>query len=114
VAGKRVVVVRDGGPPWLPTLRIMCDVDVVEVGPRPTAEDLAAIRDAWGGDVVVMTDARQLVPWSAAWPDPWLRTRLARWPHSLYPSFSPIRFTSDVWLGTIDDDGSVTPLPPPQ
>ena len=35
VAGKRVVVVRDGGPPWLPTLRIMCDVDVVEVGPRP-------------------------------------------------------------------------------
>jgi nucleotide-binding universal stress UspA family protein len=114
VAGKRVVVVRDAGPPWLPTLRIMCDVDVVEVGPRPTAEDLAAIRDAWGGDVVVMTDARQLVPWSAAWPDPWLRTRMARWPHSLYPSFSPIRFTSDVWLGTIDGDGSVTPLAPPE
>ena len=114
VAGKRVVVVREVGPPWLPTLRIMCDVDVVEVGPRPTAEDLAAIRDAWGGDVLVMTDARQLVPWSAAWPDPWLRARLARWPHSLYPSFSPIRFTSDIWLGTIDDDGSVTPLPPPQ
>ena len=113
VAGKRVVVVRDAGPPWLPTLRIMCDVDVVEVGPRPTAEELAAIRDAWGGDVLVMTDARQLVPWSGDWPDPWLRTRMARWPHSLYPSFAPIRFTSDVWLGTIDDDGSVTPLAPP-
>ena len=113
VTGKRVVVVRDGGPPWLPTLRIMCDVDVVEVDPRPTAEELARIRDAWGGDVLVMTDARQLVPWAAAWPDPWLRTPLARWPHSLYPSFSPIRFTSDVWLGTIDPDGSVTPLAPP-
>ncbi len=113
VAGKRVVVVRDAGPPWLPTLRIMCDVDVVEVGPRATADELAGIRDAWGGEVVVMTDARQLVPWSGSWPDPWLRTRMARWPHSLYPSFAPIRFTSDVWLATVEPDGSVTPLPPP-
>jgi hypothetical protein len=112
VAGKRVVVVREVGPPWLPTLRIMCDVDVVEVSPRATAEELAAIRDAWGGDVLVMTDARELVPWSAAWPDAWLRTPMARWPHSLYPSFSPIRFTSNVWLGSIEEDGSVTPLAP--
>jgi hypothetical protein len=113
VAGTRVVVVREVGPPWLPTLRIMCDADVVEVTGRPTAEELAEIRDAWGGEVLVMTDARQLVPWSTSWPDPWLRTRMARWPHSLYPSYSPIRFTSDVWLGTVGDDGSVTPLPPP-
>jgi len=84
------------------------------VGPRATSDELAEIRDAWGGDVLVMTDARQLVPWSGAWPDPWLRTRMARWPHSLYPSFAPIRFTSDVWLGTIEPDGSVTPVDPPE
>ncbi len=112
VAGTRVVVVRDGGPPWLPTLRIMCDVDVVEVGPRATAEQLAGIRDAWGGEVLVMTDDRKLLPWAAAWPEPWLRTPMTRWPHSLYPSLAPIRFTSDVWLATIDSDGSVTPVAP--
>jgi Dolichyl-phosphate-mannose-protein mannosyltransferase len=113
VAGTRVIVVRDDGPPWLPTLRIMCDVDVVEVGPKATQDELAAIRDAWGGDVLVMTDARELVPWSGARPDPWVRTPMARWPHSLYPSLAPIRYTSDLWLATIEPDGSVTPLAPP-
>ena len=113
VSGTRVIVVRDDGPPWLPTLRIMCDVDVVEVGPKATEDELAAIRDAWGGDVLVMTDARELVPWSGAWPDPWVRTPMARWPHSLYPSLAPIRYTSDLWLATIEPDGSVTPLAPP-
>ncbi|MCU0262137.1 MAG: glycosyltransferase family 39 protein [Candidatus Nanopelagicales bacterium] len=112
VAGTRVVVVREVGPPWLPTLRIMCDVDVVEVGPRPTRGDLAAIRDAWGGEVVVFTDSRELVPWSTTWPEAWSSTPMARWPHSLYPSLSPIRFDSDLWLGTIEEDGSVTPLAP--
>ncbi len=112
VEGKRVVVVREVGPPWLPTLRIMCDVDVVEVGPRPTPEDLAAIRGAWGGEVLVFTDSRQLVPWSTTWPEAWSSTRMARWPHSLYPSFSPIRFRSDLWVGTIEEDGSVTPVAP--
>ncbi|HYN56291.1 MAG TPA: glycosyltransferase family 39 protein [Motilibacterales bacterium] len=113
VTGRPVVVVRDAGPPWLPTLRIMCDVDVVEVGPRASAEELAEIREVWGEDVLVLTDARQLVPWSGAWPDPWLSTRMARWPHSLYPSRSPIRFTSEVWIATVEQDGSVTPLAPP-
>ena len=112
VAGTRVVVVREVGPPWLPTLRIMCDVDVVEVGPRPTRGDLAAIRDAWGGEVVVFSDSRELVPWSTTGPEAWSSTPMARWPHSLYPSFSPIRFDSDLWLGTIEEDGSVTPLAP--
>jgi hypothetical protein len=114
VAGKRVVVVRDAGPPWLPTLRIVCDVDVVEVGPSATPAELARIRDAWGGDVVVLTDASQLVAWSGAAPEPWSTTAIARWPHSLRPSFSPIRFTSDVWLATIDADGTLTPMAPPE
>ena len=113
VAGRPVVVVRDAGPPWLPTLRIMCDVDVVEVGPRTSAEELAQIRAVWGQDMLVLTDAGELIGWSGARPDPWLRTRMARWPHSLYPSKSPIRFTSDVWIGTVAEDGSVTPLAPP-
>lgn len=110
VTGTRVIVVRDAGPPWLPTLRIMCDVDVVEVGPRVTAGELAEIRDAWGGQVLVMTDAGELLPWSGPMPDPWLRTPMTRWPHSLYPSLAPIRFTSDVWLATMESDGSVLPV----
>ena len=36
VRGSRVVVVRGAEPPLLPTLRIVCDVDVVEVAAPPT------------------------------------------------------------------------------
>jgi len=108
--GKQVVVVREVGPPWLPTVRIMCDADVVEVGPGATAEDLASIREAWAGDVYVLTDAGDLLPWAGAAPEPWLSQRMSRWPHSLFPSLSPVRFRTDLWIGTIEQDGSVTPV----
>ena len=110
VAGKRVVVVREVGPPWLPTLRIMCDADVVEVGPGATAEDLAGIRAVWGEGVLVLTDAGELLPWADEEPEPWLSQRMARWPHSLFPSLSPVRFRTDLWIATIERDGSVTPV----
>ena len=114
VEGKRVVVVRNGGPPWLPTLRIMCDADVVEIGPGTTAEELAAIRRAWGGEVLVLTDTKQRLPWVDDWPGPWLSRQMARWPHSLSPSLRPVRFTTNVWLGQVLENGSVEPLPAPQ
>ncbi|MGB7982792.1 MAG: hypothetical protein WCF36_18580, partial [Candidatus Nanopelagicales bacterium] len=111
VQGGRVVVVRGQSPPWLPTLRIRCDADVVEVGPDTSRAELAAIRAAWGEDVVAFTDKPDLVPWASAPSGPWLSVPMARWPHSLFPSRSPVRFDSAVWLGQIEADGSVTPLP---
>ena len=108
--GKRVVVVREVGPPWLPTVRIMCDADVVEVGPGTSAADLASIRAVWGEDVWVLSDAGEVLPWADEAPEPWLSQRMARWPHSLFPSLSPVRFRTDLWIATIEDDGSVTPV----
>jgi hypothetical protein len=35
---------------------------------------------------------------------------MARWPHSLYPSLQPVRFTSWFWVGSIGPDGAVTPV----
>lgn len=113
VRGKRVVVAREYGPPWLPTVRIMCDADVVEVG-RPTSGELAQIRQAWGGDVVVLTDVGELLPWAAGEPPaPWSRRAMARWPHSLFPSLSPVRFRTDLWIATVGADGTVAPVPSP-
>ncbi len=110
VQGGRVVVVRGSSPPWLPTLRIRCDADVVEVGPGTTREELGAIRAVWGEDVVVFTDQGDLLPWSDAPQDPWLSAPMSRWPHSLFPSLRPVRFGSNLWLATINPDGSTTPV----
>lgn len=111
--GGRVVVVRKSGPPWLPTVRIMCDADVVEV--RSDAADpatLARIREAWGDDVLVLADSGEAVPWADEQPDPWFSGRMARWPHSLFPTFAPVRFRTDLWIATIEEDGFLTPVPP--
>jgi hypothetical protein len=106
----RVVAVRQADPPLLPTLRIMCDADVIEV-PGPVDEaTLARIRAAWGGaPVLVATYASGAVPWPAS-VGPTFSTPMARWPHTLYPSLTPVRFTSELWVGAVESDGSVTPL----
>ncbi len=83
---------------------------MVEVGPGTSREELAAIRAVWGEDVLLFTDQGDLVPWTSAPAEPWLSVPMARWPHSLFPSLSPVRFDSSVWLGQIEADGSVTPL----
>ncbi len=114
VRARPVVVVREYGPPWLPTVRIMCGSDVVEVRGPTDAGTLAALRDAWRGEALVLTDVGELVPWGpAGQPEPWLRLAMARWPHSLFPSGSPVRFRTDLWIASIDADGTVTPVPSP-
>ena len=108
--GQRVVAVRGSDPPLLPTLRIVCDADVIEVRGPLTEDELAVIRRAWGGAPVLVTAYTQdEIPWPAGQPAT-VTTPMARWPHSLYPSRSPIRYTSSVWLGTIGADGRVTPV----
>jgi hypothetical protein len=59
--------------------------------------------------VLVATLSDDAIEWPAG-ADPTVSEPIARWPHSLYPSYSPIRFTSDLWLGTIGDDGTITPV----
>jgi hypothetical protein len=111
VQSQQVVVVRAAEPPLLPTVRIMCDADVVEV-PAPADEQaLAELAGAWGGQpVLVVTGTEGSIPWPEGAP-PTLRTPMARWPHSLYPSLRPVRFTSELWVGTVNPDGTVVPVP---
>jgi hypothetical protein len=112
VAGGRVLVVRGADPPWLPTLRIACDADVVELPGPAGPEDLAAVRAAWGGgDVFVLAASPRSVRWPVGEP-PTFATPVARWPHAIQPSNAPIRFTSSLWLGRIAEDGSVVPVAP--
>jgi hypothetical protein len=108
VGSSRVVVVRGQDPPLLPTLRIMCDADVVEVPAPGDAEVLRRIRQAWGGgEVHIVGYTSDAPPWPGA-GTPALVTPLARWPHGLEPPVSPIRFEGRTWVGRIAPDGTVT------
>ncbi len=112
VQGSRVAVVRGADPPWLPTLRIACDADVIELPGPVGPEDLAAVRAAWGGgDVLVLAASPRSVRWPVGQP-PTFASPIARWPHAIVPSNAPIRFTSSLWLGRIAEDGSVEPITP--
>jgi hypothetical protein len=112
VQGGRVAVVRGADPPWLPTLRIVCDADVVELRAPVSAARLAEVRRAWGGgEVFVLASS----PSSLAWPagrSATFVTPMARWPHAILPSRSAIRYSSSLWLGRIAEDGAVEPVRP--
>ncbi len=111
VAGRPVVVARPSGPPLLPTLRVVCDVDAIEVPRAITPDDLAAAGRAWPGrDVLVASFVPEAVPWQGQTPAPSSTTPMQRWPHSINRPAEPVRFTSDLWLGLVDPTGSVTPL----
>lgn len=110
-AGARVVVLRGEEPPLLPTIRTRCDADVVEVHTPVTADTLAELRSAWGGDeVYVVAGNRESGPWPTSAP-PTIAARIARWPHSLRAGGDPLHYTTYLWVGTIGDDGQLMPAP---
>jgi hypothetical protein len=109
--GARVVVLRGNESPLLPTIRTRCDADVVEVHVPVTAQTLAELRRAWGGgEVYVVAGTLESGPWPAETP-PTIRADIARWPHSLSAGGDPLHFTTYLWVGTIDEDGRITPIP---
>ena len=111
VEGRHVVVVRGHDPPLIQALRILCDVDAVEVYTNLTTEQLAQIKQTWGGEVLVAAYSDVIPGWSPADP-PAVETDIERWPNSLYPQRGPIEFESELRLGFVEDDGSVTPIEP--
>ncbi len=113
VAGRPVVVARPDGPPLLPTLRVMCDTDVIEVSGPATASTLAAARGAWAVDeVLVASFVEDAIPWSGSVPDPLTSTPMQRWPNGIHRPGGRIQYTSRLWLGLIGPTGSAVPLPP--
>lgn len=109
VGSNHVVSVRTEGPTWLPTMRIACGADVVELREPPTQEQLAALRSAWGDSALVaITQTRGAVPWSAD-PDPHSWTCVSRWPETIRRPDVPEAEESVLYSGTVEADGSVTP-----
>ncbi len=110
-----VVYVHVGkvAPPYLATLRTMCDVEVVQALEPMGRGDLRAIRQAWGDqDVKVVT----FVPYTVSWPDgvapePLRTSTITSWRERLQKiPYSADETTSRLWVATIRPDGTLEPV----
>lgn len=108
----RVLYVRAGGPPYLATLRSVCDVEGLEISSVPDADRLADLHDDWGPfDVVTFAD--WALPWvGGTTPAPLLRTTTTSWESTLLgvPDGYAVG-ESTVWVGSVRPDGGVVPAP---
>ncbi|RMI02855.1 hypothetical protein EBM89_19990 [Cellulomonas triticagri] len=111
---ERVVWTHSSPFRYLATLRVVCDVEVVELLEPPSAADLAAIRAAWGGEpVAALSFDLADYPWSGGVPDAGVggvtSTTLGR---TLVGAPRTVDSTwSEVWVGLVQQDGTVTPSP---
>jgi hypothetical protein len=109
----RVVWVHSSPFRYLATLRVVCDVEVVEFVETPTADQLAAVRAAWGdGAVAVASFDVADVPWAADPPTTsvggTVSTTLGR---TLTGPPTTVDTTwSEVWVGLLQEDGTAVPL----
>lgn len=112
IAGGRVVLA--GGAPgvdYLPTLRIVCDAQVVQLT-QATSESLATLREAWDGQPLsLVTFDVERVPWTARPDAPVHRARIEMWERSLVGAPSaPTVWRRLMWAGVVQLDGRVEPL----
>ncbi|WP_456845059.1 glycosyltransferase family 39 protein [Cellulomonas sp. P5_C6] len=101
-------------PPYLATIRTLCDVEVVQTSIPPTTEDLLTVRRAWGDrDVSVVAFAPAALPWPDGVAAPPLRTTaVSVWERTLVSvPENPEHGESTVWVATITADGSLEPAP---
>ncbi len=110
----KVVYVQAGGPNYLPTLRSLCDVEVIRTDAPPTAGQLAAVREAWGVPVVSVVAFRpDDLPFAGGVVPPALATtQISSWQYALsyVPSQADV-VPSTVWLGVVEEDGTITAVP---
>lgn len=111
---ERVVWTHSSPFRYLATLRVVCDVEVVEVLTPPSAVDLAAIRAAWGGEPVAalsfdVTD----YPWTTAPTASVGGTVSQTLGRTLVGAPTTVDATwSEVWVGLVQEDGTVQPVTP--
>lgn len=111
---ERVVWTHSSPFRYLATLRVMCDVEVVEVLSPPSATDLAALRDAWGGEpVAALSFDASDYPWTTppttsvgGTTSQTLGRTLIGAPTTVDPVWS------EVWVGIVQEDGTVQPVTP--
>ncbi|HYQ76429.1 hypothetical protein [Cellulomonas sp.] len=111
LAVDRVVWTHSSPFRYLATLRVLCDVEVVEFVTPPTTADLAAVRAAWGGGPVA---ALSFDPGSYAWTTPPAAPVGGTSSTTLGRTLTGVPRTvdatwSEVWVGLVQDDGTVAP-----
>ena len=108
---ERVVWTHSSPFRYLATLRVVCDVEVVELVEPPTPADLAAVREAWGGEPVAaltfdVDDYAWTTPPTASvggTASTTLGRTLVGVPRTVGTTWS------EVWVGLVGPDGTVTP-----
>lgn len=108
---ERVVWTHSSPFRYLATLRVLCGVEVVEFVEPPTRADLAAVRDAWGGGPVAALsfDADDYV-WTVPPGASVGGTASSTLARTLTGPPTTVETTwSEVWLGLVQDDGTVAP-----
>ena len=60
--------------------------------------------------MLVVGGLTDTIPWSDG-ERPTMTHHIVRWPHSLMPSLSPIPFWSSLWIGEVQSDGAIKPIP---
>lgn len=113
-AGDGRVVLANGAPgvDYLPTVRVVCDAQVVALSPT-TQESLAQLRRAWGGGpLALVTFDVDAMPWTQRPTAPVHEAELAMWERSLIGAPSrPTVWERTMWAGTVLPDGRVEPVP---
>lgn len=107
----RVVWTHSSPFRYLATLRVVCDVEVVEFVTPPTTAELAALRAAWGGGPVAALsfDATDYA-WTAPPPTSVGGTASTTLGRTLTGAPRTVDTTwSEVWVGLVQDDGTVAP-----
>lgn len=105
----RVVWVHSAPFRYLATLRVLCDVEVVEFVTPPTAAQLAAVRAAWGpGDVAAVSFDVADLPWADGVGDEFAFARTTEIGRSLTgpPAENTVR-ESVAHGGVVQPDGTV-------
>lgn len=109
---SRVVWVRSGAFPYLATIRVVCDVEVIELPEPATAATLAAVRRAWGGGAVAVAGFNPEVLDGAGSLAPLGLVTTTTMEHTLLRPPSAVQLTeSELWAGLVRTDGRVVRMP---
>lgn len=110
----RVVWVHSSAFRYLATIRVLCDVEVVEFLETPSAEELQAVGQAWGpGAVAVLTFNVDAVPWQSTPLVPLERRATSVLDRPLTERPTTMNESEDAtWMGLLQPDGTVAPLAP--
>lgn len=114
LGADRVVWTHSSPFRYLATLRVVCGVEVVEFVEPPSAEDLASVRAAWGGGpVAALTFDATDYPWSTPPTASVGGTASQTLGRTLTgPPTTVDTVWSEVWVGLVQQDGTVRPVTP--